>query len=36
MFVDRTSRRIIANQPDNEGLLKGKDGIYTGFIQKNF
>ena len=34
MFVERTSRRIVANQPDNEGLLKGKDGIYTGLYPK--
>jgi hypothetical protein len=34
MFVDRTSRRIVANQPDAEGLLKGKDGIYTGLYPK--
>jgi hypothetical protein len=34
MFVDRKSRRIVANQPDNEGLLKGKDGIYTGLYPK--
>lgn len=34
MFVERTSRRIIANQPDKEGLLKGKDGIYTGIYPK--
>jgi hypothetical protein len=34
MYVDRASRRIIANQPDNEGLLKGKDGIYTGLYPK--
>jgi len=34
MFVDRTSRRIIANQPDNEGLLKGKEGIYTGLYPR--
>jgi hypothetical protein len=34
MYVDRTSRRIISNQPDNEGLLKGKDGIYTGIYPK--
>ena len=27
MFVDRTSRGIVANMPDKEGLLKGKDGI---------
>ena len=30
MFVDRTSRKITANQPDREGLLKLKDGVYTG------
>ncbi len=34
LFVDRTSRRIIANQPDNEGLLKLKEGIYTGLYPK--
>ena len=34
MFVERTSRRIIANQPDKEGLLKGKDGIFTGIYPK--
>lgn len=30
MFVDRASRKITANKPDSEGLLKLKDGIYTG------
>jgi hypothetical protein len=30
MFIDRASRNIFANQPDKEGLLKEKDGIYTG------
>lgn len=34
MFVDRVSRRIVANQPDAEGLLKGKDGVYTGLYPK--
>ena len=34
IFVDRTSRRLIANQPDKEGLLKVKDGIYTGVYPK--
>ena len=34
MFIDRTSRKIIANQPDNEGLLKLKDGIYTGLYPR--
>ena len=30
MYIDRNSRKIIANQPDQDGLLKEKDGIYTG------
>jgi len=30
MYVDRVTRKVIANLPDNEGLLKLKDGIYTG------
>jgi hypothetical protein len=30
MFIDRPTRKIIANMPDNEGILKLKDGIYTG------
>jgi hypothetical protein len=34
MFVDRTSRRIVANQPDNEGLLKIKNDVYTGLYPK--
>ncbi|NMD03775.1 MAG: hypothetical protein GYA71_10930, partial [Bacteroidales bacterium] len=34
MFVDRTTRRIVANEPDKEGLLKQKDGIYTGSYPK--
>lgn len=34
MFIDRTSRKIVANQPDNEGILKIKDGVYTGFYPK--
>jgi hypothetical protein len=34
MFVDRTSRRIIANMPDKEGLLKGKDGVFSGVYPK--
>ena len=34
MFVDRTTRRIIANESDNEGLLKSKDGVYTGLFPK--
>lgn len=34
MFVDRTSRRMVANMPDKEGLLKGKDGVFTGIYPK--
>jgi len=34
MFVERVTRRILANQPDNEGLLKSKDGVYTGIYPK--
>ena len=30
MFVERESRLIIANMPDKEGILKGKDGVFTG------
>lgn len=36
MFVDRESRRIYANMPDKEGLLKFKDGIYTGLYPKEW
>jgi len=34
MFVDRTSRQILANQPDKDGILKLKDGIYTGIYPR--
>lgn len=34
MFVERTSRNIIANKQDIEGLLKLKDGVYTGIFPK--
>jgi hypothetical protein len=34
MFVDRASRKIIANIQDNNGLLKVKDGIYTGIYPR--
>lgn len=34
MIVDRTSRKISANMPDSDGLLKLKDGIYTGTFPK--
>jgi DNA-binding phage protein len=34
IFVDRTSRYIFSNYPDQQGLLKQKDGIYTGTFPK--
>jgi hypothetical protein len=34
MFVDRTSRRVVTNAPDAEGLLKEKDGLYSGLYPK--
>lgn len=34
MFVDRTSRQIIANQPDKDGNLKLKDGVYIGIYPR--
>jgi hypothetical protein len=34
MLVERGTRRIIANQPDNEGLLKSNEGIFTGIYPK--
>lgn len=34
MFVERNSRRIIANEPDSEGILKSKNGVYTGIYPK--
>jgi hypothetical protein len=36
MFVDRPSRKIFANQPDNMGILEEKDGVYTGDYPKEF
>jgi hypothetical protein len=34
IFIDRNTRRIIANFSDDEGLLKEKDGIYYGTYPK--
>ncbi|MCU0408052.1 MAG: hypothetical protein MUD02_03795 [Bacteroidales bacterium] len=34
MYVDRTTRKITANQQDNEGILKEKDGVFTGFFPR--
>lgn len=34
MFINRSTRKIIANQPDKEGILKEKDGVYIGLYPK--
>jgi len=34
LFVERVTRRAVANMPDNDGLLKSKDGVYTGIYPK--
>lgn len=34
MFVDRISRRIIANTPDQNGLLRSKDGVFYGIYPR--
>jgi hypothetical protein len=34
MFIDRASRKIVANMPDKDGLLKGKDGVFIGVYPK--
>jgi len=34
MYVDGRSRALYANMPDREGLLKEKEGIYTGILPK--
>jgi hypothetical protein len=34
MFVERVTRRIVANQHDNDGLLKSKEGVYAGVYPK--
>jgi hypothetical protein len=34
MFVERGTRRIVANQADNDGLLKSNDGVYIGTYPK--
>jgi hypothetical protein len=34
LFIDRETRRITANSGDDEGLLKLKDGVYTGTFPK--
>jgi hypothetical protein len=34
LFVDRSTRKIFSNFPDEEGLLKEKEGVYTGTYPK--
>jgi hypothetical protein len=34
MFIDRSARRIVANEPDKNGLLHEKDGIYAGIYPR--
>ncbi len=34
IFVDRNARKIFSNFPDEEGLLKEKEGVYTGTYPK--
>jgi hypothetical protein len=34
MLIDRSTRKITANQPDKEGILKERDGIYTGIYPR--
>ena len=36
MFVDRPTRKIFANQPDKNGILKEKNGVYVGDYPKEF
>jgi hypothetical protein len=32
LFVDPQSRRLVANQPDAEGILKPQDGVFVGSL----
>jgi len=34
MYVDGLSRTLYASQPDREGLLKLKDGVYSGILPR--
>lgn len=34
MLVDQISRKLYASEPDSKGLLKFKDGVYTGYFPK--
>ena len=35
LLIDKESRFIIANQPDNEGLLEKRGSVYTGWFPKD-
>jgi len=35
MFIDSHTRNIYANAPDRNGLLKQRDGVYTGLLPKD-
>ncbi len=34
IFVDRPTRRLFANSPDNEGILRLRDGVYQGYFPR--
>ena len=34
MYVDGRSRTLYANVPDKEGLLRERDGVYSGILPK--
>lgn len=34
LYVETATRTLYANVPDNEGLLKEKEGVYTGILPK--
>src|SRR5512133_2219415 len=34
LYVERVTRRAVANEPDNDGFLKSNDGVYTGLYPK--
>ena len=34
VFIDRPTRRMFANKPDNEGQLKLKEGVYQGIFSR--
>jgi len=34
MFIDRPTRRVFANKPDNQELLKLRDGVYQGIFPR--